>query len=152
MKRALMAFMGWMFYILAVHSQHLAAFHDNMDNFYVFDKGKIQQLEYLKVQDFSIGGTCMLYKDSRNHLKMYYNGEVTELSVNNISEYKAMDYLAVYSYAGIIHIIENGKVRTINTHSSIITRRTAWLPSMMMFRAFWQLIIAGKYTGLKTDW
>jgi len=117
MKKALLAFMGWMFYFLAVNSQHLAAFHDNMDNFYVFDRGKIQQLEYLKVQDFSIGGTGILYKDSRKHLKMYYNGEVTELSVNNISEYKAMDYLAVYSYAGIIHIVENGKVRTINTHS-----------------------------------
>ena len=24
----------------------------------------------------------------------------------NISEFKALDYLAVYSYAGIIHIIE----------------------------------------------
>jgi len=48
---------------------------------------------------------------------MYYNGEVSELTVNNISDFAALDYLAVYSYAGIIHIIENGKVKTVNTHS-----------------------------------
>ncbi len=117
MKKALLISAGLVFCGMDVFSQHLAAFHDNMDNFYVFDRGQIKQLEYLRVQEFSIGGACILYKDNRNHLKMYYDGEVTELSVNNISDFKAMDYLAVYSYAGIIHIIENGKVKTINTHS-----------------------------------
>ncbi|MBN1413938.1 MAG: hypothetical protein JW973_02455 [Bacteroidales bacterium] len=102
---------------LSGHAQHLAAFSDNMDKFYVFDRGQIKQLEYLKVKDFSVGGNCLLYKDNRNRLKMYYDGEVSELSINNISDFKALDYLAVYSYAGIIHIIEDGKVRTINTHS-----------------------------------
>jgi hypothetical protein len=117
MKKALTAFSGWIIFGLAVYSQYLAAFHDNMDHFYVFDRGQIKQVEYLKVQEYSIGGTCILYKDNRNHLKMYYNGEVTELSVNNVSDFRALDYLAVYSYAGIIHIIENGRVKTINTHS-----------------------------------
>jgi hypothetical protein len=98
-------------------AQYLAAYSDNMDYFYVFDKGQTKQLEYLKVRDFSVGGNCVLYKDNRNRLKMYYNGEVTELSVNNVSDFKALDYLAVYSYAGIIHIIEKGKVTTINTNS-----------------------------------
>jgi hypothetical protein len=117
MTKALVLFLCLILYGLSGYSQYLAAFNDNMDNFYVFDRGQIKQLEYLKVQEFSIGGNCMLYKDNRNHLKMYYNGEVTELSVNNISDFIALDYLAVYAYAGIIHIIENGKVRTINTHS-----------------------------------
>lgn len=102
---------------LPVFSQNLAAFSDNMDYFYVFDGGQITQLEYLKVKEFSVGGNCLLYKDSRNRLKMYYKGEVSELAVNEITDFVALDYLAVYSYAGIIYIVENGRVKTINTHS-----------------------------------
>src|SRR4030042_3342700 len=117
MKKILLIPVFGMLYCLAGHSQHLAAYSDNMDKFFVFDRGQTKQLEYLKVQDFSVGGTCLLYKDNRSRLKMYYNGEVSELSVNNISNFVALDYLAVYFYAGIIHIIENGKVKTINTHS-----------------------------------
>jgi hypothetical protein len=98
-------------------AQHLAAFHDNYDQFYIFDRGKISQVEYQKVKDIRIGGECILYKDSRNHLKMYYNGEVTELEVNSMSDFVALDYLSVYSYGGIIKIIEKGEVLTINSHS-----------------------------------
>ncbi len=97
--------------------QHLAAFHNNLGYFFVFDHGEIKQLEYLKTNGYSIGGNCMLYKDSRNRLKLYYNGQVTELEINNISDFVALDYLAVYSYAGIIKIVENGEVKTINTHA-----------------------------------
>jgi hypothetical protein len=117
MKKIAFLIAGLSISYAAGFSQNLAAFNDNMDHFWVFDRGQIKQLEDLKVTDFSVGGTCMLYKDNRNHLKMYYNGEVTELEVNNISDFVALDYLAVYSYAGIIRIIENGAVKTINTHS-----------------------------------
>jgi hypothetical protein len=117
MKKILIILFLGMSCSLSCFSQDLAAFSDNMDYFYVFDRGQITQLEYLKVQDFSVGGNCILYKDNRNRLKMYYKGEVSELTVNNISNFKALDYLAVYSYAGIIHIIENGRVKTVNTHS-----------------------------------
>jgi hypothetical protein len=117
MKKVLITCMVGMCLCLSGFPQYLAAFSDNMNYFYAFDKGQIIQLEYLKVKDFSVGGNCILYKDSRNHLKMYYKGQVTELSVNNITDFQALDYLAVYSFAGIIHIIENGRVKTINTHS-----------------------------------
>src|SRR4030042_2229655 len=117
MKKVLMILFLGMAACLSGFSQHLAAFSDNMDYFYVFDRGQTVQVEYLKVQDFSVGGNCVLYKDNRNRLKMYYKGEVSELTVNNISNFEALDYLAVYSYAGIIHIIENGRVKTVNTHS-----------------------------------
>jgi hypothetical protein len=117
MKKVRMIVILGMVVCLPGFSQYLAAFSDNMDYFYVFDKGQTVPVEYLKVQDFSVGGNCVLYKDNRNRLKMYYKGEVSELTVNNISNFEALDYLAVYSYAGIIHIIENGRVKTVNTHS-----------------------------------
>jgi 10-bladed beta propeller domain len=117
MKKVCMILILEVFYCLSGFSQYLAAFSDNMDYFYVFDAGQIVQLEYQKVKDFSVGGNCVLYKDSRSRLKMYYKGKVSELSVNEIKDFIALDYLAVYSYAGIIYIIENGNVKTINTHS-----------------------------------
>ena len=117
MKKVLMILILGMIFYLSGFPQNLAVFSDNMDYFYVFDAGQIVQLEYQKVKDYSVGGNCVLYKDSRSRLKMYYKGKVSELSVNEITDFMALDYLAVYSYAGIIYIIENGQVKTINTHS-----------------------------------
>jgi hypothetical protein len=98
-------------------AQHLAAFHDNQNRFLIFDDGRTIQAEYLQVNEFSVGGTCVLYADNRNHLKMYYAGEITTLEVTRVNKFEALDYLAVYSLGGIVKIIENGKVTTISTNS-----------------------------------
>lgn len=98
-------------------AQQLAAYQDNQGYFYIFDNGKTIQAEYLPVRDFSIGGQCLLYVDSRNHLKMYYKGNISTLEVNQVSKFEALDYLSVYSIGGIVKIIEKGQVTTISTHS-----------------------------------
>ncbi len=100
-----------------VSAQQLAAYQDNQGYFYIFDKGKTIQAEYLHVKKFSVGGQCLLYVDNMNHLKMYYRGKITTLEVNPVSRFEAMDYLAVYSIGDIIKIIENGQVTTISTHA-----------------------------------
>ena len=81
----------------SVVAQQLAAYQDNQGYFYIFDKGKTIQAEYLPVRQFSVGGQCLLYQDSQNHLKMYYKGKITTLEVNQVSKFVAMDYLSVYS-------------------------------------------------------
>jgi hypothetical protein len=98
-------------------AQDLAAFHDNQQRFFIFDHGRIIQAEYLPVNDYSVGGTCVLYADNRNHLKMYFDGEITTLEINKVSRFEALDYLSVYSLGGIVKIVENGKVTTISTYS-----------------------------------
>jgi hypothetical protein len=98
-------------------SQQLAAFHDNMGRFQVFDNGRIIQAEYLPVTEFSVGGQCLLYTDNRNNLKMYYKGTFSTLEVNAPDHIMALDYLAVYSFGGVVKIINNGKVSTISTSS-----------------------------------
>jgi hypothetical protein len=102
---------------LSLQAQQLGAYHDNQGYFYIFDKGKTIQAEYLPVKSFSIGGQCLLYKDNLNHLKMYYRGSITTLEVNEVSKFEALDYLAVYSIGGIVKIIEKGQVTTISTHA-----------------------------------
>lgn len=110
----------WFFLLAAggsLSAQQLAAFHDNQGRFFIFDNGRTIQAEYLAVTAFSIGGRCIIYADNRNNLKMYYEGKITTLEVNGISEFKALDYLSVYSLGGIVKIIEEGKVSTISTNS-----------------------------------
>jgi hypothetical protein len=101
----------------ALSAQHLAAYQDNQGYFFIFDKGKKIQAEYLPVKQFSVGGQCLLYVDSQNHLKMYYGGKITTLEVNQVSKFEAMDYLSVYSIGSIVKIIENGQVTTISTYA-----------------------------------
>ena len=105
-----------LFPIVAV-GQQLAAYHDNQDRFFIFDKGKTIQAEYLPVKSFSVGGQCILYLDNRNHLKMYYQGEITTLEVNDVTQYEALDYLSVYSLGGIVKIIEEGRITTVSTNA-----------------------------------
>lgn len=110
----------WIFPALfcgSVPAQQLAAFHDNQNRFFIFDNGRTVQAEYLAVNDFSIGGRCILYTDNRNNLKMYYGGEISTLEVNGVNRMEAMDYLSVYSIGGIVKIIENGHTTTITTNS-----------------------------------
>jgi hypothetical protein len=102
---------------ISLQAQQLAAYHDNQGRFYIFDNGRTIQAEYLPVKSFSIGGTCLLYADSRNNLKMYYKGNITTLEVNSPDHFIALDYLAVYNIGGIVRIIENGKVTTVTTHA-----------------------------------
>lgn len=103
--------------VCSLTGQELAAFEDNQNRFYIFDDGVITQAEYLPVKSYSIGGECILYVDSRNRLKMYYNGSISTLEVNPVAQYHAYDYLAVYSFVGVVKIIENGDVTTVSTNA-----------------------------------
>lgn len=100
-----------------MQAQPLAAFHDNQDRFFIFDNGKTIEAEYLPVKEFSVGGTCLLYTDSRNRLKMYYKGQITTLSINAPQRFVALDYLAVYSIGGIVKIIDQGREFTVTTNA-----------------------------------
>ncbi len=97
--------------------QQLAAYNDNQGYFYIFDGGKTIQAEYLPVKQFSVGGTCVLYVDSKKNLKMYFKGNISTLEVNPVTKFEALDYLAVYSIGDIVKIIENGQVTIITTHA-----------------------------------
>jgi hypothetical protein len=102
---------------ISLSAQQLAAYQDNQGYFYIFDKGKTIQAEYLPVQQFSIGGKCILYVDNQNHLKMYYQGVISTLEVTGVDRFVALDYLSVYSIGGIVKIVENGQVTTVSTHA-----------------------------------
>jgi hypothetical protein len=121
----------------------LAAYHDNQDRFYIFDNGRTFEAEYLPAKDFSVGGQCLLYTDSRSRLKMYYKGATSILEVNNPSNFEALDYLSVYSIGNIVRIIENGRIATISTNSVLYDAED----SLVTFYDVSQSMLAVYYKG-----
>ncbi len=105
------------FFCLPSIAQHLAAFHDNQGRFQIFDQGKIIQADYLPVKEFKVGANCILYIDNKDNFKMYAGGSITTLEMHAPKEYVTLDHFAVYSYGGIVKIIENGDIQTITTHA-----------------------------------
>ena len=39
-----------------LQSQHLAAFNDHLNHFWVFEAGQFEKLEHLEIQEYQIGG------------------------------------------------------------------------------------------------
>jgi hypothetical protein len=107
----------WMLTGANIAAQKYAAFEDNRGRFNIFDDGKIIEAEYLPTKSFYIGGNCVLYIDSRNNLKMYYNGEIKTIGLNISGGVEARDYLSAFSIGSTIKIIENGEIATVSTNS-----------------------------------
>jgi hypothetical protein len=96
-------------------SQHLGAYTDYNNHFYIFDKGKSIQVEDLEVQSFSIGGECVLYINNQGHLKLYFNGTVQKLEAGGVKNYYTTDHLAAYTIFEKLNVIEKGQLATLTT-------------------------------------
>lgn len=94
------------------NAQHLGAYIDYMDQFYVFDKSKNTKIEDLKPLSFKIGGECILYISNSGHLKMYHNEKVSQLEIGGVSadNYHATDHLACYNVFEKLKVIYKGEV------------------------------------------
>ncbi len=111
----------WIFFWTAILftlpgiSQQLAAFNDNLNKFWVFDGGQFQQLEYLEIQDFQVGGYLVAYIDNGSSLKVYRNGSVETLMTGSPIKYKATDYLLGYSLYEQLNVYDNGVAKILST-------------------------------------
>ena len=94
------------FLLKSVSAQHLGAYTDYRDRFYIFDHGKSTKVEDLRVQSFDIGGGCVLYINSQGNLKLYSNGAVTKLEPGGVTYYTATDHLAAYSIFEKLKVVE----------------------------------------------
>ena len=105
---------SFLVYSCLLFSQHLGAYTDYKGYFFIFDHGEHHKVEDLPVQSFRIGGTQVLYIDSKGDLKMYENGTVKELEKSGVNEYYATDHLAAYSIFEKLRVIENGEPVTLS--------------------------------------
>lgn len=103
----------WSFLYQLTSAQHLAAWLDYLDRFYVFDRGEQKQLEHYKVTSFAVGGNCVLYVDYSHNLKVYHDGRVTRLEEMAPTSYTVTDYLVGYSVYNVLKVFENGQQKII---------------------------------------
>jgi hypothetical protein len=106
-------------YTIPGYSQHLAAYHDYRDHFFIFDRGEHLKVEDFRAQSFKIGGEQILYINSQGHLKMYSEGKVSELERGGASQYYATDHLAAYSIFEKLIVIKNGEPLVLTTRCPV---------------------------------
>ena len=115
MKQTCLSLFVFLFFSINSFSQQLAAFNDNLNKFWVFDGGSFQQLEYLEIQDYQVGGYLVAYIDNGSNLKVYRNGEVKTLLTGSPIKYTATDYLLGYSLYEQLNVYDNEKKIVLST-------------------------------------
>jgi hypothetical protein len=114
MKKILLS----VFFLIAMvplRSQYLAAYSDYLKNFWVFEAGTFQKVEYLEIQNYQVGGILVAYIDHRDNLKIYRNGEVKTLMQGSPIKYTATDYLLGYSLYQQLNVYDNGYIKVLST-------------------------------------
>jgi len=99
-------------------SAQVAAYTDYRGYFYVFDKGLFQQLEYLPVKSFKVGGNAVAYVDNTNELQIYYNGQKYHQVYASYLTYYVNENVVAYTIASIAYVFEKGKTQKISYHCS----------------------------------
>ena len=103
-----------LFFIPQLKAQQLAAFNDNLNQFWAFEGGQFQKLEYLEIQDYQIGGVLIAYIDSGSNLKIYRNGRTEKLIQGEPIKYTATDYLLGYSIYEQLNVYDNGEIKVLS--------------------------------------
>jgi len=122
MKRITILSLFLLYAFGAIFSQHMAAYLDFRDRFYVFDRGETKELENYKVLSYQVGGLCIGYLSYGNDLKVYYKGSVRTLEMVPPTEYIVTDYLMGYSMYSVLKVFDDGDVKTLcrNTRGHIV--------------------------------
>lgn len=97
-----------------IRSQQLAAFNDNINNFWVFEAGQFQKIEHLEIQSHQIGGLLIAYMDNGSNLKVYRNGQVETLMTGDPIKYHTTDYLLGYSMYEQLNVYDNGDIKLLS--------------------------------------
>ena len=99
---------------LTSNAQHMAAYLDFRDRFFVFDRGETKELENYKVVSFQVGGNCIGYVSYGNDLKVYHNGSARTLEHITPTEYTVTDYLMGYNMFSVLKVFEDGELKTLS--------------------------------------
>jgi len=91
-------------------AQGLAAFENYREQFYVFDRGTIRQLEHLPVQSFQVEKWGVAYRRNDGALMIYHNGVKRKLS-DVAQQYSMTEGLLVYAYNNNLFVYQ-GRTKT----------------------------------------
>ncbi len=110
-----LTFLLILFFLLPVSllSQHMAAYLDYRDRFFIFDRGQTKEIENYKVNSFQVGGSCIGYVSYGNDLKVYYDGSVRTLEHIPPTEYTVTDHLMGYNMYSVLKVFDDGEVKML---------------------------------------
>ena len=101
-----------------LHSQHLAAYLDYRDRFFVFDRGETKQLESFKLTSFQVGGNCVGYVNYHGDFMVYHNGSARLLERARPTEYIVTDYLMGYAISSVLKVFDDGEAKMLCNNTS----------------------------------
>lgn len=122
MRKVFFLFPLLMMLVWDLPAQHLAAYLDYMDRFFVFDHGKAKQLESYKLTSFQVGGNCVGYVNYHGDFMVYHNGSARLLERTRPTEYIVTDYLMGYAINSVLRVFDDGEVKMLcnNTNGYIV--------------------------------
>ena len=95
---------------------NLAAYHNYLKHFVIFDSGKAHDVENLPVQSFQVGGNCVAYITNAGQLKVYFNGKTQILSQQLVRDYYTTRNLVVYRLFEQLYVFDNGTKKLLSSN------------------------------------
>ncbi|HUM45841.1 MAG TPA: hypothetical protein PLD84_02865 [Chitinophagales bacterium] len=90
-------------------SQGLSAYLNTRNAFCVFDDSTIKEIDYLKPQNFKIGGNCIAYIANDGSFKVYQKGRVVKVNDGFTTDYTMTNNYVVMKNNTSLHVYDNGK-------------------------------------------
>src|SRR5436190_8111026 len=92
------------------NGQYVSAYEDYRKYFYVFENGAPRQLETAPVKKYFIAGSELVYINSANELRAWYNGEKFSIGEAANTTINATNNLIYYINTTALTVIDKGEL------------------------------------------
>ena len=119
--KQIISFLVFIFSVCISGGQPLSAYSDYKNVFFVFDNGIKQQLEYLPVKSYYVGGNAVAYVNEGGDVKVYYKGISYDLYFTFPTQIIATNNLIVCYGSSILKVFDNGVIKTLSVNTTDYT-------------------------------
>ncbi len=131
-------------------SQNLAAFSDYQNRFFVFDDGKIRQLEHLPIVSFETGDNAIGYLTNSSNFKVYYNHIDYDVALM-ISSYQVSNHLVIYNNGSQLYVFDDGKKMLLSKYATDFLAGDSLVAFYDTFEDYFQVYYNGRIITLEDD-
>ncbi len=89
-------------------SQGLSAYLNNRNAFFVFDDSVKKEIDYLKPQNFKIGGNAVAFIANDKSFKVYQKGRVIKVNDGFTTDYTVTGNYVIMMNGTSLHVFDNG--------------------------------------------
>ncbi len=103
-------------FIVKGNAQPLAAYHNYLKHFVIFDNGTTVSAENIPVKSYQIGKNCVAWVSNSGQFKVYYKGETKTLASNGIERYYTTRNLLFYFLFDQLYVFDNGNSQMLSSN------------------------------------